>query len=337
VYRLTAPRPYTAAVRRAAVLFHLVLAVAASGLVAGQTAPPAVAPPQTRGVDADLGIRYIEHVESEAPRLRLHVAQIDLRAPGLRVMLSPAGGSREAVRETTLDFVRRQGAQFGVNGHFFLPFPSDDADAFVIGLAASEGNVYSAFETPEQSFALVPDAPALAIDRRNRARIVHRARGDATGRRVRERGSLWTAVSGSAQVVTDGVVTVPQYRSPGQPRGRLLPGLNGRFDTGRSWYDVTNARTLIGLSRDRRRLTVMVVERSPASEGLAVGEAARRMARDYGVWNALNLDGGGSSTMVWQDPESREYALLNTSSDNPAGRRVATSLAVFARPRPQAR
>jgi hypothetical protein len=305
--------------------------------MAGQGAPVAVAPPQTRVVDAYQGIRYIEHVEGEAPRLRLHVAQIDLRAAGLRVMLSPAAGGREAVRETTLDFVRRQGAQFGVNGHFFLPFPSDDAEAFVIGLAASEGQVYSAFETPEQSFALVPDAPALALDRRNRARIVHRARGDVTGLRVRERGTVWTAVSGSAQVVTDGVVTVPQYRALDQPRGQLLPGLNGRFDAGRSWYDVANARTLIGLSRDRRRLTVMVVERSPVSEGLPVGAAARRMVSDYGVWNALNLDGGGSSTIVWQHPDSREYALLNTSSDNPAGRRVATSLAFFARPRPPAR
>lgn len=315
----------------------MVLAVAAAALVAGQAAPAAVADARTRVVEAYHGIRYIEQVESSGPRLRLHVAQIDLRAPGLRVMLSPAAGGRETVRETTLDFVRRHGAQLGVNGHFFLPFPSDDAEAFVIGLAASEGHIYSAFETPEQSFALVPDAPALAIDRRNRARIVHRARGDATGRRVRERGSVWTAVSGSAQVVTSGVVTVPQYRSPDHPRGLLLPGLNGRFDAGRSWYDVANARTVVGLSRDRRRLTVMVVERSPVSDGLAVGDAARRMARDYGVWDALNLDGGGSSTMVWQHPESREYALLNTSSDDAAGRRVATSLAFFARPRPNAR
>ena len=318
--------------RRAAVLLHVFLAIAASGLVARQGAPVAAAEP-TRVVEAYQGIRYLEHVERAGRRVRLHVAQIDLATPGLRVMLSPPAGGRETVRETTLDFVRRQGAQFGVNGHFFLPFPSDDAEAWVIGLAASEGRVYSAFETPEQSFALVPDAPALAFDRRNRARIVHRATGDATGRRVRERGSVWTAVSGSAQIVTDGVVTVPQYRSPDQPHGQLLPGLSGRFDVGRSWYDVANARTAVGLSRDRRRLTIVVVERSPVSDGLAVGEVARRMVGDYGVWNALNLDGGGSSTMVWQQPASGEYALLNTSADNPAGRRVATSLAVFARPR----
>ena len=318
---------------RAASALHLVLAVAA-GLAAGQPGPATLAAPRVRIVEAYQGVRYIEHVETEGRRLRLHVAQIDLGTPGLRFLLSPAAGGRETIRETTLDFVRRQGAQFGVNGHFFLPFPSDDAEAWVIGLAASEGQVYSAFETPEQSFAIVADAPALAIDRRNRARIVRRDRRDASGRGVGERGALWTAVAGSAQVVTDGAVTVPEYRTLRQPRGQLLPGLNGRYAAGSSWYDVANARTVIGLSRDRRRLTLAVVERSPASDGLAVGETARRLVRDFGVWNALNLDGGGSSTMVWQDAASGEYALLNTSSDSPSGRRVATSLAVFARPRP---
>ena len=317
-------------IRRALCVSVAVLAL--SMALAAQ--PGVVVEPPTRVVDAYLGVRYREHRETVPRPLRLHVIEIDLRAPGIRLKVSPPAGGRETVRETTLEFVRREGAQFGVNAHFFLPFPSDDAEAWVIGLAASDGTVYSAFETPEQSFALVPDAPALGIDRRNRAHIVHRAPGDAGGRRVRERGALWNVVAGSAQIVTDGAVSIPAYRSATRPDGVLLPGLAGRFDEGRSWYDVANARTAIGLSRDRRRLILAVVERSPASEGLPVGEVGRRLIRDYGVWNALNLDGGGSSSMAWRDPATGEYGLLNTSSDTPAGRRVATSLAVFARPRP---
>jgi len=294
--------------------------------------PSASVAPAIRVVDAYQGVRYVEHLETDPRPLRLHVARIDLRAPGLRVKVSPPAGGRETVREPTLAFVRREGAQLGVNAHFFLPFPSVDAEAWVIGLAASEGVVYSAFESPEQSFALVPDAPALRFDRRQRARIVHRARGDGTGLRVRERGAVWNAVAGSAQIVTAGVVTIPTYRGDGHPRGALLPGL-GRYDTGRSWYDVYTARTAAGLSRDRRWLTLAVVERSPASDGLPVGDLATRLVRDYSVWDAINLDGGGSSTMVWQDPATGAHALLNTSSDSAGGRRVATSLAVFARPR----
>lgn len=308
----------------------LLIALAALVLAAG---PNAAVAPIVRAIDAYDGIRYVEVVDTGPRPLRLHVATIDLGAPGIRVTVSPPAGGRETVREPTLEFVRRLGAQLGVNAHFFLPFPSDDTEAWVIGLAASDGTVYSAFESPEQSFALVPDAPALRFDRRHRARIVHRAGNDATGRRVRERGVVWNAVAGSAQIVTAGVVTIPTYRSAANPRGVLLPGLGGRYDAGRSWYDVHTARTAAGLSRDRRRLTLAVVERSPASDGLPVGDLATRLVRDYGVWDAINLDGGGSSTMVWQDPATGAHALLNTSSDSPGGRRVATSLAVFARPR----
>ena len=51
------------------------------------------------------------------------------------------------------------------------------------------------------------------------------------------------------------------------------------------------------------------------------------------VWDALNLDGGGSTTMVLEDPVSHEPSVVNASSDNPAGRSVGSSLAVFARPK----
>lgn len=308
----------------------LLVAVGALVVAAG---PHAAFAPVVRAIDAYEGVRYVEVVETAPRPLRLHVATVDLGAPGIRITVSPPAGGRETVREPTLEFVRRLGAQLGVNAHFFLPFPSDDTEAWVIGLAASDGTVYSAFESPEQSFALVPDAPALRFDRRHRARIVHRARGDATGRRVRERGTVWNAVAGSAQIVTAGLVTIPTYRGAAKPRGALLPGFGGRYDTGRSWYDVYTARTAAGLSRDRRRLVLAVVERSPASDGLPVGDLATRLLRDHGVWDAINLDGGGSSTLVWQDPATGAHALLNTSADSPGGRRVATSLAVFARPR----
>jgi len=48
-------------------------------------------------------------------------------------------------------------------------------------------------------------------------------------------------------------------------------------------------------------------------------------------WNALNLDGGGSTSMAMEDPETHRPVLLNTSSDGSGlGRSVGSSLAVFA-------
>jgi hypothetical protein len=111
-----------------------------------------------------VGVTVIDRAEVVPRPVRMHIALIDTRAPGIRFKVSPPGGTREVVRQTTRDFLKAERAQVAINGHFFLPFPSADADAWVIGLAASEGRVYSAFETPEQNYALVADAPALNID-----------------------------------------------------------------------------------------------------------------------------------------------------------------------------
>src|SRR4029079_18898552 len=123
----------------------------------------------------------IDRVETSPRAEHMHIVEIDLTAPGIRFTLSPPSGTREVVRETPRAFLERQHAQIAINAHFFLPFPSADTDAWVIGLAASEGRVFSAFESPEQNYALVADAPALNIDAGNHASIVHRDRSRQDG------------------------------------------------------------------------------------------------------------------------------------------------------------
>ncbi len=284
-----------------------------------------------------VGITYIDRTETSPRAVHLHLIQIDLKAPGLRFKLSPPAGGREVVRQTTLDYLTQEGAQLAINAHFFLPFPSSDREAWLVGVAASEGRVYSAFEAPDQSFALVRDAAGLNIDRENHATVVHRDRTVADGVHVGEPVTLWTTVSGSAQIVTDGVNTVPAYRDAQHPLGALEPGGPGSFSNEKSWYDVATARTAIGLSRDGRTLTLFTVDVRGGSEGMRVGEVADLLIADYGVWNALNLDGGGSTSMAMEDPTTHVRAMSNLSSDrdNPAGRSVGSSLAVFARPIPK--
>jgi hypothetical protein len=305
--------------------FRLLAFLAALWLAAGITAPA-----ESRVSRPYAGITLIVRTETTPRPMRMHIAHIDVRSPGIRFKVSPPAGTRETIRQTTLDFLKATRAQLAVNGHFFLPFPSTDTEAWVIGLAASEGRVYSAFESPGQSYALVADAPALNLDPRGRPRIVHRDARRSDGLRVREHDRLWNAVAGSAQIVTDGRVTIPTYREPAQPRGLLTPGGPSGYSNAKSWYDVATARTVAGVSRDRRVLTLAVVDARGGSEGMRVGELAALLVADYGVWNAINLDGGGSTSMAWLNPTTGQAELLNTSSDNPLGRRVATSLAVFA-------
>lgn len=277
------------------------------------------------------GVAVTERVVDTPRAARLLVAQVTLQTAGLTVRITPPSGTREVTRETTLGFLTRTGACVAVNGHFFLPFPSEDADAWVIGLAASEGRVFSAFETPEQDYAIVADAPALHVTAQGRARIVHRRPG-GDGTRLRERGRLWTAVAGSAQVLTRGRLTIPGYRDDAHPAAALRPGPDGRYDTGRSWYDLVTSRTIAGVSRDGRTLTLATVQGPARGDGLTVGEFAAVLARDFGVWDAINLDGGGSTSLAWRDPATGRPALLTTSTESPEGRRVATSLAVVAPP-----
>src|SRR5262249_21274607 len=224
----------------------------------------------------------------------MHIVRVDLTIPGIRFHLTSPGGTRETVRQTTLSYLNAQRAQVAMNGHFFLPFPSADLNAMLIGLAASDGNVYSAFEAPVQSYALVTDAPALNIDSMNQASIVHRNVAFPDGLHVIEPVILWNTVAGSAQIITNGIKTIPTYIDATHPDGLLTPPGPANYSNSNSWYDLINARTAIGLSKDNRTLFLFTVDRAGGSQGLSVGEVADLLIHDYGVYNALNLDGGGS-------------------------------------------
>jgi hypothetical protein len=276
------------------------------------------------------GLTYIDASAATPRPIHVHVIQIDLATPGIRLMLTPPSGPRETVRQSTADFVNSVHAQAGINAHFFLPFPSTDRSDWLIGLAASGGRVFSACEAPEQSFAIVADAAAINIDAANHASIVHCDPSRRDGRHVKEKVHLSTTLSGSAQIVTGGLVTIPEYRDATHPDGTLTPGSSSHYANGHSWYDVVTARSAIGLSKDARTLTLFTVDARGGSAGMTVREVATRLVEEYHVWDALNLDGGGSTSLALADPETGVARLVNTSSDNPDGRAVGSSLAVFA-------
>src|SRR5262245_12915625 len=277
-----------------------------------------------------LGVTHITRSETSPRTIKTHIDKIDLTIPAIRFRLSPPGGTLEAVRQTTLTYLSAQQGQVAINSHFFLPFPSADLNAMLIGLAASDGNVYSAFEAPVQSYALVTDAPAINIDAANHASVVHKDVLFPDGKHVVEPVVLWNAVAGSAQIVTDGVKTIPLYIDPSHPDGQLTPPGPANYSNSNSWYNLINARTAIGLSQDNQTLVLFTVDRAGGSLGLSVGEVADILINDYGVYNALNLDGGGSTTLAMEQPLTHTRSIVNVSSDNPAGRAVASALAVFA-------
>jgi hypothetical protein len=89
-----------------------------------------------------------------------------------------------------------------------------------------------------------------------------------------------------------------------------------------------NPRTGIGVTRDGRLLLVVVDGRRPRySIGLTMIAFARLMKR-LGAVEAVNLDGGGSSTMVVRGK------VVNRPSDGPRQRNVTSAALILPGPDP---
>ncbi len=280
------------------------------------------------------GVTYIVRSEESPRTVIMHIVLVELTAPGIRFRTTRPGGTRDTIRQSTLDFLNKEHVQVAINCHFFLPFPSIDTNANVVGLAAFKGTVYSPFEPQpiaagyvDQSYAILPYAPALNFGRGNRVTIVHRDPNQLDNKHVLEPVKLWNAVSGSAQIISDGVKTIPSYS--GSPAG--LNPLNGYSDLN-SWYDRVRARTAIGVTADNKTLVLFTVDEAGGSFGMTVAEVAEVLISDYGVFNALNMDGGRSTTLAMQDPASQVGTILNIPSESPLGRAGGSQLGVFAKP-----
>lgn len=89
-------------------------------------------------------------------------------------------------------------------------------------------------------------------------------------------------------------------------------------------------RSAVGVSSDQKYLILMTVDgrQTGYSEGATTAETAEWIRR-FGAHNALNLDGGSSTTLVIEGPDGKPH-LLNSPSGK-YERWVANHLGVFAR------
>jgi len=89
-----------------------------------------------------------------------------------------------------------------------------------------------------------------------------------------------------------------------------------------------NPRTIVGSSKDGKELMLVTVDgRQNSSIGLTQTEAAQLML-ELGAYNALNLDGGGSTTMASRSLGSKDLRIVNSPSDGTT-RLVSTAIGVF--------
>ncbi len=117
--------------------------------------------------------------------------------------------------------------------------------------------------------------------------------------------TIQTAISGIGRILVDG-------EKP-EDAGLLISG--------------RQPRTALGITQDNSTLILMVVDGRGDSIG-ATNEEMVWLMREYGAYNAMHFDGGGSSTMVAKTTEQEQTKVKNTVSEG-TQRKIINGLGVF--------
>jgi exopolysaccharide biosynthesis protein len=115
-------------------------------------------------------------------------------------------------------------------------------------------------------------------------------------------------------------------------RGILVrdSSIDADVDTeGNAGFRARNPRTAAGIARGGKQLIIVAVDgREYQNAGMTLRELAELM-RGLGAREAINLDGGGSTTFVYADPDSSgQLRIGNHPSDKGGERTVGDALAI---------
>lgn len=245
----------------------------------------------------------LEFLSYEQPHpVRLWVVSIETTAPGVdfvvtepHVQIDGDGRKYETACETTLDFARRLNVQLAVNTSAFGPGRATRGQPMdVAGLAAFRGEVFS---DP------IKDYGVMYVARSGQIAL--------TGPPLRD-DNIWNVVAGFRMLLDDGDVVVSD-------------------DVYHSSFGDVNPRTAVGVDKDGEKLWIIVADgRQPdRTMGLTLPELAS-LFKWLGAWDALNLDGGGSSTLVLQGNQGIHHVLNEPIDGGKPGqlRQVASNLGV---------
>lgn len=238
----------------------------------------AVAPWSPAFVGVDQTTAHIDGKDASV----VYVLRVDTEAPGIRFYATPHGGPAQTVASTDSQFLLKYGLQAAINASFFAPCCNAAPEPKTVqGLAVSDANVVG---LPVSQSG---QNDALVIDRQNHAAILETTEQT-------DLSNVFTAVTGSAIVVKDGKNTNSTTSAGDGPD--------------------PNPRSLIGLSRDNRYMYIVAIDgRQPGYSAGTTNTESGAILLALGAWNALNLDGGGSTSLVVADGAGGAKVLTRPS------------------------
>ncbi len=252
------------------------------------------------------GINYSREVLNGP--IIVYTVHIDLSSPGIHFLVTPPQSQGEYLlsARTTSQFLHEYNLQLAINADYFDPwrdngfwdyYPHANDGVNVRGRAVSQGNHYTEGYAPAQTYN------TLFITEDNRASFVP------------PQATIYNAVSGNMMLVT---------------AGKVIP-----IDTTNDYLTGKHPRTAVALDQTAKTLILFLVDgRQPNySEGVTIPELAAIIV-ERGGYNALNLDGGGSVTLVIEGQNGLPQILNSPIHNHIPGqeRPVGNHLGVFAQP-----
>lgn len=245
-----------------------------------------------------------QHEIRQSPNESIHLITIDLTDP--RVKVTVVGGGADPDGDgpwtTTLlpvrEIANREKFDIAVNGDFFETRAEKDASGKSIGF------VHGKWASP---------AGPAETD-----------------------GKLWKspAATRPALLIGDGKAAVQQV-DPAKPLPEWArQAVGGNVILVRDGKPVSHKnadrhpRTVAGVDKGGTKLILLVID--GRQKDLSIGMTYVELSRELiaaGAWDGINLDGGGSTTLVMRDPQTRELKVVNSPSDG-RERNVADVLGV---------
>jgi hypothetical protein len=272
-----------------------------SSLVAGRVAWMFLRP-QPPSVTENLypGVVYNREVRNTPRPMVIHVVAVNLAEDGVDVLVTPGdpGAELPLKARTTSQFLAEYDLQVAVNGDGFDPW----YDNSILSYYPHSGDPvdvigYAASKGKVYSYP-TDDEPTIYISNRKRASL------------YKPIGKMESAISGNALLLD---------------KGRVAPAPGGE----------AQPRTALGIAKNDKQLILVVVDgRQPGySQGATLAELAQ-ILKDHGAHHAINLDGGGSSTMVVEGALGRPSLLNSPVNHRLPGlqRAVGNHLGIYAEP-----
>jgi hypothetical protein len=240
-------------------------------------------PPEIEQVLFD-GVTYTRDVRQNPRPLVIHVVKIDLDMRGIRFLVTPGQPDQDYSlnARTTSGFLTEFDLQLAVNAGFFSPWWSEG----IFNYYPHSGDPVNARGLASSEGVVYsqqdPDYPTLYLSANNDAQF------------YRDSGEIYNAVTGNVVFLSNGEVIPDDH----------------------NYNTDLHPRTAVALNSDGEILFLIVVDgRQPNySEGVSLSELAQ-ITLEFGGDTALNLDGGGSSTLVIEG-ESGMPIVLNSPIDH---------------------